>query len=304
MRTPISTSSRARRSVGRLADDAGTRAAPRSGRATARARVALLVGDPDRRGDRARSPATRRSSSAAPGWATGCAVARARGGRDRCDSRRPGACGTLTTAHTSALDRGPARSSVEAARQSPRTGASSFAGRPTTTTSASYAALRAYRGDVVIHIGEPDEGATGSVRFHRELAPELDAGRGARPARTGRASRPLMVYRRNPRRQPHVERDRCFECRRFIPTGAIGRCDSCFERRPPALALRSGKHRIEYPQDVVDAMPPRCARRSRRARTGFQSRPPPSRCRGCSDIERATPHFASVSMRTETMLCR
>src|SRR5216117_1189514 len=34
---------------------------------------------------------------------------------------------------------------------------------------ASYAVLRAYRGDTLIYIGEPDEGATGSVRFHREL---------------------------------------------------------------------------------------------------------------------------------------
>ena len=65
-----------------------------------------------------------------------------------------------------------------------------------------------------------------------------------------------MVYRRNPQRRPHVERDRCFECRRFIPTGAIGRCDECFERRPPALALKAGRHRVEYPQDAVDAMPP------------------------------------------------
>ncbi|TMH80826.1 MAG: hypothetical protein E6H47_15895 [Betaproteobacteria bacterium] len=38
---------------------------------------------------------------------------------------------------------------------------------------ASYAVLRAYRGDTLIYIGEPDEGATGSVRFRR-------AGRGRR----------------------------------------------------------------------------------------------------------------------------
>lgn len=65
-----------------------------------------------------------------------------------------------------------------------------------------------------------------------------------------------MVYRRNPVRRPHLERDRCFECRQFMPTGAIGRCDACFRKRPPALALRVGKHRVEYPQEVVDAMPP------------------------------------------------
>jgi hypothetical protein len=121
--------------------------------------------------------------------------------------------------------------------------------------SASYAALRAYRGDVVVYIGERD-GATGSVRFHRELklnwslVEELDL------PRWPRLSDRLMVYRRNVERRPHAERDRCFECRRFIPTGAIGRCDACFERRPPALALRVGRHRVEYPQAVVDAMPP------------------------------------------------
>jgi hypothetical protein len=64
-----------------------------------------------------------------------------------------------------------------------------------------------------------------------------------------------MVYRRNPQRRPHLERDRCFECKRFIRTGGIGRCDWCFRRRPAALALRVGKHRVEYPQEVVDAMP-------------------------------------------------
>jgi hypothetical protein len=55
-----------------------------------------------------------------------------------------------------------------------------------------------------------------------------------------------MVYRRNPQRRPLVERDRCFECRRFIPTGAIGRCDACFERHPPALrkAFEASPNRI------------------------------------------------------------
>jgi hypothetical protein len=119
----------------------------------------------------------------------------------------------------------------------------------------SYAALRAYRGEVAIHVGERDEGATGSVRFHRELRlnwtliEEVDL-----PHWPGLRDR-LMVYRRNPQRLPHRERDRCFECKRFIPTGAIGRCDVCFERRPPALALRVGRHRMEYPKEIVDAMP-------------------------------------------------
>ena len=121
---------------------------------------------------------------------------------------------------------------------------------------ASYAVVRAYRGDVVIHIGEPEEGATGSVRFHRELRLNWTPVESLDLARWPRVRDRVTVYQRNPERQPLVERDRCFECRRFIPTGAIGRCDACFERSPPALALRAGRHRVEYPQAVVDAMPP------------------------------------------------
>jgi hypothetical protein len=121
---------------------------------------------------------------------------------------------------------------------------------------ASYAALRAYRGDIVVYIGEPGEGATGSVRFHRELQLNWTLAEELELPHWPRLRDRLMVFRRNPRRRAHVERDRCFECRRFIATGAIGRCDACFERRPPALALRVGRHRVEYPQDVVDAMPP------------------------------------------------
>lgn len=121
---------------------------------------------------------------------------------------------------------------------------------------ASYETLRAYRGGVVIHVGERSEGPTGSVRFHRELAlnwtlaEELEL-----PHWPGLQDR-VMVYRRNAVRRAHVERDRCFECQRYIPTGAIGRCEACFRRRPPALALRVGRHRVEYPASVVAAMPP------------------------------------------------
>lgn len=120
---------------------------------------------------------------------------------------------------------------------------------------ASYAALRAYPGEVVIHIGERDEGATGSVRFHRELALNWTLAEELDLPHWSRLQDRLMVYRRNAQRRPHLQRDRCFECRKFIPTGAIGRCDACFAKRPPALALRVGRHRLEYPQELVDAMP-------------------------------------------------
>ena len=121
---------------------------------------------------------------------------------------------------------------------------------------ASYAALRAYRGDKLIHIGEPDEGITGSVRFHRELRLNWTLVEALELPHWPRLQDRVMVYRRNPVRRAHLERDRCFECRRFIATGAIGRCDACFRQRPPALALRAGRHRLEYPQSMVDAMPP------------------------------------------------
>ena len=121
---------------------------------------------------------------------------------------------------------------------------------------ASFAALRAYRGDVLIHIGERDEGATGTVRFHRELALNWTLAEEVALPNWPRIRDTLMVYRRNPKRRPLALRDRCFECNRFVATGSIGRCDACFALRPPALALRAGRHRIEYPREVVEAMPP------------------------------------------------
>jgi len=121
---------------------------------------------------------------------------------------------------------------------------------------ASYAVLKAYRGDTLIYIGEPDEGATGSVRFQRELRLNWTLRETVDLPRWPRLRDTLMVYRRNAERRPHLERDRCFECKRFIATGAIGRCDWCFERRPSALALQVGKHRVEYLQEMLDALPP------------------------------------------------
>ena len=119
----------------------------------------------------------------------------------------------------------------------------------------SYAVLRAYRGDVVVYIGEPDEGATGSVRFRRELALNWTLSNAVPLPRWPRLRDTLMVYRRNAVRKPLTERDRCFECKRYIPTGAIGRCQSCFKNRPAALVLQVGKHRVEYVQEMLDAMP-------------------------------------------------
>lgn len=120
---------------------------------------------------------------------------------------------------------------------------------------ASFAVLRAYRGDTFVYVGEAEGGATGSVRFHRELALNwtpveiLDL-----PRWPGLRDR-LAVYRRNAVRRPHRVRDRCFQCGRFLATGSIGRCDACFAARPPALALRVGAGRIEYPEEVLASLP-------------------------------------------------
>lgn len=121
--------------------------------------------------------------------------------------------------------------------------------------SASYAALRAYRGDVLLYVGGGPGGPTGTVRFHREL--ELNwspAEQVALPTWPGLRDR-LVVYRRNPLRRPLTRRDRCPGCRRFMATGSAGRCDACFARQPPAMALLVNGLRVEYPREVVDAMP-------------------------------------------------
>jgi hypothetical protein len=118
---------------------------------------------------------------------------------------------------------------------------------------ASYDALRAYRGAVAIHVG--DAGASGSARFHRELARNWTVVEEVDLPRWPRLEDRVTVYRRNPARRPLDERDRCVECRRFVPTGSLGRCDRCFVRRPPALALRSGRHREEYAEEQLAALP-------------------------------------------------
>ena len=125
---------------------------------------------------------------------------------------------------------------------------------------ASYAALRAYRGDVLLYVGDPagpggSRGATGTIRFHRELALNWrPVEQVAIPTWPGLRDH-LVIYRRNADRRPLAQRDRCPECKRFLPTGAAGRCDRCFTRHPPAMALQLNGYRVEYPREVVDAMP-------------------------------------------------
>jgi len=120
---------------------------------------------------------------------------------------------------------------------------------------ASYDALRAYRGERLIVVGEASGGATGSIRFHRELARNWTPGERVRlPTWPGLSDR-LVVYDRNPERRPLVERDRCPGCRRFVPTGSLDRCARCIARLPPALGLLVDGSRVEYTADQLEALP-------------------------------------------------
>ncbi len=121
---------------------------------------------------------------------------------------------------------------------------------------ASYAAVRAYRGDVLLYLGGGAGGPAGTERFHAELELNWSPGEQvAVPNWPGLRDR-LIAYRRNPVRRPLTRRDRCPGCHRFMPTGSAGRCDACFARRPPAMAVLVNGYRVEYPREVVDAMPP------------------------------------------------
>ena len=133
---------------------------------------------------------------------------------------------------------------------------------------ASYDVLRAYRGETLVYVGEPDEGATGSVRFRRELALNWTLAEAVPLPRWPLLRDTLMVYRRNPVRRALTERDRCFECRRFIATGAIGRCDLCMRMRPAVAVRKAGRHRVEYTREMLDA----AASASRLPATASESR--------------------------------
>jgi hypothetical protein len=120
---------------------------------------------------------------------------------------------------------------------------------------ACYAALRAYRGGVLVHVGDAPAGVAGTARFHRELALNwAPAEQAALPNWPGLRDK-LTVYARNPARVSLAARERCPECKRFVPAGSAGRCERCFTLRPPAMALRVNGQRVEYPREVVDAMP-------------------------------------------------
>ncbi len=119
---------------------------------------------------------------------------------------------------------------------------------------AGFAAIRAYAGDTVIHIGDPDAGS-GSIRLHRELTVNWSVTDELMLPQWPRIADRVTVYRRNPVRRPLTARNRCYQCGRFVDTTAIGRCDSCFTRDPPALAIAAGRHRVEYPPQALRSMP-------------------------------------------------
>jgi hypothetical protein len=126
---------------------------------------------------------------------------------------------------------------------------------PPDDDAAGYAAVRAYRGGTVITVGGGPDGPTGTARLHRELdlnwsvSDEL-----ALPSWPGIPDR-VTVWRRNPARRPLRLRDRCPSCARFVGTGSPERCPRCVAAAPPALALRQGRLRVEYPADVLASLP-------------------------------------------------
>ena len=118
---------------------------------------------------------------------------------------------------------------------------------------ASYAALRAYCGDVAIHIGERD-GASGSVRFHRELALNWTAVEEIELPHWPRLDDRLVVYWRNRERRAATARDRCGECGRFMPVGALGRCDAVLRGAAArARAARRAAPRRVHPRGARGA---------------------------------------------------
>src|SRR5688500_2366857 len=86
-----------------------------------------------------------------------------------CDLRRPGRKNAFHRSARRPWTQIQYQASVKAARHHPDRSLL-LCWPPYADDAASYEVLRAYRGEVVIHIGEREEGATGSVRFHRELA--------------------------------------------------------------------------------------------------------------------------------------
>ena len=164
----------------------------------------------------------------------------------RVSPRAPGGHGPRSSAPRPSRRRGVTRAQP-----------ASCAGRRYDDDAASYAVLRAYRGDVVIHIGERDEGATGSVRFHRELRAELDARRGARAAALAAAAGPGHGLPAQPacgaRMSSATAASSAGASSPPAPSGAATRASGAVRRRS---RCGSGRHRVEYPREVVDAMPP------------------------------------------------
>ena len=206
------------------------------------------------------SPATRRSSTAAPGPGTGRAAPRARRRRDRV---RPRAAPPRSASGGRRCAR--ARPS-DAARAPTPTARSLLCWPPYDDDDASYAPLRAYRGDVVAFVGERD-GAPGSVRFHRELALNWTAVEEVELARwpastTGWSS---TGGTRSPGRTP---------CATAAPSAgaSAARLDRPLRRVPrgPAAGARAavGRHRIEYAAETLAALPPALRRALEAARRG------------------------------------
>jgi len=143
---------------------------------------------------------------------------------------------------------------------------------------ASYAVLRAYRGDTLIYIGEPDEGATGLGALSARAAAQLD--RRAKPSHLPRWPRlrdTLMVYRRNVERRPISSAITASSASASFPPAPSAGATGASRAGPRRFALQVGKHRVEYVQEMPRPCRLRSAARWREAQTesGEELKPGP-----------------------------
>ena len=120
---------------------------------------------------------------------------------------------------------------------------------------ASHDALRAYRGDVLYYAGDGEVAATGSVRFRSELDLNWERERSIALPGWPRIDDRLSVYRRRPGPRTRAAAQQCPTCSRYVASGSIGRCTACRERRPAALALRRGRHVLEWSTTDLQQLP-------------------------------------------------
>ena len=120
---------------------------------------------------------------------------------------------------------------------------------------ASYTALRAYRADVLAYVGDEPGGRDRDRAVPPGARAELERCRAGGAAELAGPPKPAGGVPEEPV-APGTRRARSLPGMQALPAnGSAGRRDRCFTRHPPAMALQVNGHRVEYPPDVVAAMP-------------------------------------------------